>query len=327
MPWCMLTLSLTKVGPAESILQHSAKKGFVNIACNIIQNISVELGVPLTRNQELDTTELYNSPGHIMQLMRKVLGPETSEKEVIKMIKQTWGKASLDPQFQDILQTLGSLDIIHTDDKAMIEKEAAENKLEADNERARMLQVHKFCHEQRKQVRQTRDSSSSSSSSSASTISSPSTSGRGKGRGRGRGPTAKAKAKAKAQADDAAKARDEKAAGYWREASAPGNTFIPEQVKKYAPPGSKVYKDDAQGRWFGAYQGVHHISKCCTLLTECQAVKLLLRYLWGCHAQRAGRGPGHGVDLCPFNFIFQESIPAAPPAESQPIKRKRKNAG
>jgi hypothetical protein len=311
------------VGPEESVLQHSAKKGFMNIACNILQNISGELAVPLTHNQELDTTEAYNSPQHIMQLMHKVL-PETSKKKLIQIMKQTWGKANLDPQSHDILQTLGTFDIMDKDDKAMLENEAAENKLEADQERARLLEVHKFCHEQLKQVRQTRNSSRSSSSSSASTVSSPSTSGRGRGRGRGRGqgraPTAKAKAKAKAQADAAAKAKDENAAGYWRSASSPGNTFHPDGVKKFAPPDSEVHKDSLQRRWLGSYQGHHHTAKSWTLLyTECQAVKLILRYLWDCRAQKLGRGPGRGVDICPWNIIYQDE----PHASSQPSRRRR----
>lgn len=132
-----------------------------------------------------------------------------------------------------------------------------------------MQPAHKFCHVQQNQVRKIREYLNSSCTSSASTTSSPSSSGRhrdtgrdrGRGHGQGRAPSAQVKAKATAQADTATIAKDENTAGYWRAAEAPGNTFIPEQVMKWAPPGSKYCKDDEQGRWIGDSHGVHLTKK------------------------------------------------------------------
>ena len=182
----MLALSLTEDGPEESILQHSAKSGFVKVPCNILQKLTAELGLPSPYNKELDKKEPFNSPAHIMNLMQKVLGTETTERGLLRITKQTWGKTHLDPASEDILQTLGAMDIMDKEDGKMLEDEAKGNKKEAAKEKAQLQQVHKFCHEKRKQVRKTSGYARSSSSSSASTTSSSSSSGRNRQRQRQR---------------------------------------------------------------------------------------------------------------------------------------------
>jgi hypothetical protein len=331
----MSALSLTKDGPEESILQHSAKSGFVKVPCNILQKLTAELGLPPPYNKDLEKKEPYNSPSHIMQLMSKVLGPETSARGLLRIMKQTWGKTNMDPASEDILQTLGAMDIMDKEDGQMLEAEAKENKKEAAKEKAQLQQVHKFCHEQRKQVRKTSGHARSSSSSSASTISSSSSSGRGRGGGRsrgtgqGQGKATSARDKAKAKVDGSAKDRKEYAAKYWRAEAAPGKVYNTEDVKKFAPPKGKVAKHVEQGRWIGTYPGAGRISKSWTMLkSEQKAVLLVLRWLWDCHACNAGKGPGQGFTMCPFPLIFKErEIPddcPVPHAESQPTNGKRK---
>jgi hypothetical protein len=330
-----LVLSLTKDGPEESILQHSAKSGFVKVPCNILQKLTAELGLPSPYNKELDKKEPFNSPGHIMNLMQQVLGPEISERGLLRIMKRTWGKTHLDPASEDILQTLGAMDIMDKEDGKMLEDEAKENKKEAAKEKAQLQQVNKFCHEQRKQVRKTSGYARSSSSSSASTTSSSGSSGRDRGRGRGsstghgQGKATRAKTKAKAKADGSAKDRQEYAAVYWRAEAAPGRVYNTDEVQKFAPPRSTVAKHVEQGRWIGTYPGKPNISKSWTLLkSEKEAVKIVLRYLWDCHAFNAGKGHSQGSTMCPFPLIFKEpdipAVPHVPPAESQPCKGKRK---
>ena len=120
----MLALSLTKVGPEERVLQHSAKSGFVKVPCKMLEKLTAELGIPKPHNNELNKKEPFNSPAHIIKLMRKVLGPDTSEKKLLRIMKQTWGKSHLDPGSNDILQTLGAMDIMDKEDWKMFEDEA-----------------------------------------------------------------------------------------------------------------------------------------------------------------------------------------------------------
>ena len=131
----MLALSLTKVGPEESVLQHSAKSGFVKVPCKNLEKLTAELGIPNPHNEQLNKKEPFNSPAHIMKLMRKVLGPDTSEKKLLRIMKQTWGKSHLDPGSNDILQTVGAMDIMDKENGKKLEDEAEANKKEAAKEK------------------------------------------------------------------------------------------------------------------------------------------------------------------------------------------------
>jgi hypothetical protein len=141
------------------------------------------------------------------------------------------------------------------------------------------------------------------------------------GSGTSRGTRAKTKAKAKA--DGSAKAKRENAAVFWRAEAAPGRVYNSHEMQKFAPPRATVAKYVQQGRWIGTYPDKPNISKSWTLLkSEKEAVKIVLRYLWDCHAFNAGKGHSQGSTMCPFPLIFKEpeipAVPHVPPAESQP---------
>ena len=94
-------------------------------------------------------------------------------------------------------------------------------------------------------------------------------------------------------------------------------------MKKFAPPGSTVKREKNQGRWLGTYAWFPSVSKSWTPLnSEKQAVTVVLRYLWDCHAAKAGLGPMQGVTICPHKLIFKDAH--VPDAESQPSKGKQK---